>query len=433
MKPFSLAFENAFGSGDAPAPSIEGQVPSRQRRKIWEMPSAWHCTLVGTCLAVTDLRHLMKYGERDVHVVGDYGLHSYIVNHCGNRNEITDEIHRLLNNRYAHSIRHFAKLKGADVVLSAWKHAFAAGNVAGSLWAAWTHGDVGEYEGSVIYGDLHMLSHHLCAQAQPTQIRITELEKDAGRQNAEISRLRQELAAMRNERAQRVVELEGRIAELEGKLACARKVEAALTDVGDAIKKNSSLRERNELLNRRLVALDQRNHGQQNRITELENELARVRNVAQRKFDHTSEPDAAAMPAAREESCDMAKQPSDIRLGGRRILCVGGRPGLIEHYRRLVESNGGRFIHHDGGQEDNEHRIDAIVANVDVVFCQVGYLSHPSYWRIKDVCKQRGLPCIFQKSGGVTAFSRDLEMIAEDSTRIPQSAQRILFGQGYSA
>jgi hypothetical protein len=46
-----------------------------------------------------------------------------------------------------------------------------------------------------------------------------------------------------------------------------------------------------------------------------------------------------------------------------------------------------------------------------------------------------------QKSGGVTAFSRDLEMIAESAesaenkARVPLTSKRILFGQtnGYSA
>ncbi|SMB28650.1 conserved protein of unknown function [Sterolibacterium denitrificans] len=446
MKPFSLAFEKAFGNEDAPAALTEEQVPLRQRRRIWEMPSAWHCTLAGTCLSIADLRHLMKSGEHDDAIVGDYGLHSYIVNHCGNRNAITEEIHRLLNHRHAGSLRHFARFKGADAVLAAWKDAFAAGNIAGSLWAAWTHGDIGEYEGSVIYGDLHMLSHQLCAQAQPSQIRIAELEKDNGRQNAEILRLRQALASMRSERAQRVVELEGRVAELEGKLACARKTETTLAEAGNALSQNRSLRERNDLLNRRLAALEQRSQAQQNRITEFENELARARNATQRKLDPalasfaaTASVAASAVEAAEatETACRLAERAADIPLGGRRILCIGGRPGLIAHYRRLVESNGGCFIHHDGGQEDNEHRIDAIVAGADVVFCQVGYLSHPAYWRIKEACKQRGLPCIFQKSGGITAFSRDLEMIAEDAFRSPQASPRTLFGQnrvsGYSA
>lgn len=199
-------------------------------------------------------------------------------------------------------------------------------------------------------------------------------------------------------------------------------------------------------MNRRLAALEQRGQTQQNRITELENELARTRNATQRKPDpalaSVAASAAAAVEAAKateatEAACHLAERPADIQLGGRRILCIGGRPGLIAHYRRLVESNGGCFIHHDGGQEDNEHRIDAIVAGADVVFCQVGYLSHPAYWRIKEACKQRGLPCIFQKSGGITAFSRDLEMIAEDALCSPQASPRILSSQnqvsGYSA
>lgn len=439
-KPFLLAFEQAFGAKDAAPALDDGLALPRQRRKLWELPISWHCTLVGTCLTVTDLRNLMRHGKAETLDAGDYGLHSYVVNHCGARNGMTEEIHRVLNQRHANVLRRFARLKGGDALLAAWKNEFAAGNIAAGLWAAWTHGDLGEYEGSVIYGDLHMLSHQVCAHGQPSQIRIAELEKENTRQGGEIARLRHELTTLRNERAQRVAELDGRVAELEGQFAVQRQNEAAFAAANKIAKQNQTLRERGELLNERLAAVESRSQAQQLRIRELENELTRARSVTQRPAEAALEPQTAQAAAP----LSVAYCPPEIRLDGRRILCVGGRPGLIEHYRRLVEASGGCFIHHDGGQEDNEHRIDVIVANVDVVFCQVGYLSHPSYWRIKEACKQRGLPCIFQKSGGVTAFSRDLEMFAESAesaeraenkARVSLTSRRILFGQssGYSA
>ncbi|WP_172955031.1 DUF2325 domain-containing protein [Sterolibacterium denitrificans] len=429
MKPFSLALGQAFSGEEAPDDGSVGQPLRRQRRKIWEMPHPWHCTLIGTCLTVSDLRHLMKFGDQDVPVVGDYGLHSYIVNHCDARNEITDEIHRMLNQRYAQAVRSFSKVMGSDAVLAAWKREFVAGNIAGSLWAAWTHGDVGEYEGMVIYGDLHMLSHQLCAEAQPSQIRIGELEKENHLQVGELARLRQELASMRNGRAQRITELEGRVAELEGKLDGARKAEAAWMAAGDALGQNQALRERNELLNQRLSTLEQRNHAQQGRLVELGNEIARMRNAAPRKGDGATEEEVVDPADDIVTTHVLPDKANGLHLDGRRILCIGGRPGVIDHYRRLVESSGGSFIHHDGGQEDNEHRIDAIVASADIVFCQVGYVSHPSYWRIKEACKQRGLPCVFQKSGGVTGFARDLALVFEDARvrRLPQASSRMLF------
>jgi hypothetical protein len=64
-------------------------------------------------------------------------------------------------------------------------------------------------------------------------------------------------------------------------------------------------------------------------------------------------------------------------------------------YRRLVEASGGRFLHHDGGEEDKVQRLDQALAAADLVICQTGCVSHNAYWRVKDHCKRHGKPCVF--------------------------------------
>jgi hypothetical protein len=413
MKPFSIALEQAFSQEESPPASQAATPMSRQRRKIWDIPAAWHCTLIGTCLSVADLRQLMKFNARDVPPDGDYGLHSYVVNHCCSRNEISEEINRLLNQRHIITVRAFARIKDGADVLAAWRSEFSEGKIASALWAAWTHCSIGEYEGSVIYGDLHMLSHQLCTQARPGQIRIAEIEKESARLNCELAELKQALTATRHDRANQVARLEGRIVELENQLARQNNINAAMSANSDALRQNESLRERNELLQMRLGALEQRHQERKNRITELEHELQRSRHWAQRRAAEASLPDATTETQEINTKCDVdANFAASCDLEGRRILCVGGRPHQIEHYRRLVERCGGEFLHHDGGQEESGQRIDSLMNGADVVLCQVSYVSHPTYWRVKELCKQRSLPCIFQKSSGIGTFSRDLAMIA---------------------
>ena len=112
----------------------------------------------------------------------------------------------------------------------------------------------------------------------------------------------------------------------------------------------------------------------------------------------------------------MSTQPNlreDVApLAGRTVLCVGGRTGLIDQYRRMVEASGARFTHHGGGQEDSMHRIDAVLAHADIVVCQSSCVSHSAYWRLKDACKRHNLPCVFLKSCGVSSFARSLESFA---------------------
>jgi len=98
-------------------------------------------------------------------------------------------------------------------------------------------------------------------------------------------------------------------------------------------------------------------------------------------------------------------------LAGRCVLCIGGRTGLVDGYRRLVETQGGRFLHHDGGQEESLHRIDGAIATADAVVCQAGCISHAAYFRLKDACKRLGKPCVFVQSPGVGSFARGLAVL----------------------
>jgi hypothetical protein len=111
---------------------------------------------------------------------------------------------------------------------------------------------------------------------------------------------------------------------------------------------------------------------------------------------------------------DSGLRSGGAQLTGRRILCIGGLTRLVGRYRDMVETSGGRFLHHDGGREESIHRIEALVSGVDAVICQAACVSHGAYWRLKDECKRRGLPCVYLKSMGITSFARGLESLGDD-------------------
>lgn len=103
-------------------------------------------------------------------------------------------------------------------------------------------------------------------------------------------------------------------------------------------------------------------------------------------------------------------------LSGRSVLCVGGRTGAAHHYRKLVERPGGRFMHHDGGMEENLARLDGSIAAADAVICQAGCISHNAYWRVKELCKRTGKPCLYLKTPCLSTFVRGLEQLAQPVT-----------------
>ena len=68
----------------------------------------------------------------------------------------------------------------------------------------------------------------------------------------------------------------------------------------------------------------------------------------------------------------------------------------------------GRFLHHDGGQQDGSTRFDATLAAADLVICQTGCISHGACWRVKDHRKRTGKRCVFVESPGTAGLKRAL-------------------------
>ena len=203
----------------------------------------------------------------------------------------------------------------------------------------------------------------------------------------------------------RVVELEARCRELEG------------ADGGQ--------KGRADALALRLVSAEDRTNAAEARVRDLTRQLEESRRdlVAAEQameswllLDGAPEGDACALSAACGRECASAKDGAEAampRLEGRSVLCVGGRPGLVETYRRLVERLGGRFAHHDGGLEDNPRFLDGVLSAADAVICQAGCISHGAYWKLKDHCKRTGKPCVYLKGAGVSSFVRGISEVAE--------------------
>ncbi|KAF1042539.1 MAG: hypothetical protein GAK35_02653 [Herbaspirillum frisingense] len=102
-----------------------------------------------------------------------------------------------------------------------------------------------------------------------------------------------------------------------------------------------------------------------------------------------------------------------ISLADRCVLCVGGLTGARNHYRAEIETRDGRFIHHDGGREDNLHRLTPMLAAADIVICASGNISHNAYHLVKSTCKKLGKPCVLVKGTGIASFLDGLGSLAQ--------------------
>jgi hypothetical protein len=84
--------------------------------------------------------------------------------------------------------------------------------------------------------------------------------------------------------------------------------------------------------------------------------------------------------------------PADLRE--KAVLCVGREEEAPSLARQLVEIAGGRYLHHDGGDDADDLALEAGLRAADLVICQTGCVSHGAYWRVQDHCRRTGKPCV---------------------------------------
>ncbi|SFQ31094.1 DUF2325 domain-containing protein [Variovorax sp. 770b2] len=105
---------------------------------------------------------------------------------------------------------------------------------------------------------------------------------------------------------------------------------------------------------------------------------------------------ALLSPASRRHEIPFAPEtpetPADLRE--KAVLCVGREDEAPSLARQLVEIAGGRYLHHDGGDDADDPALEAGLRAADLVICQTGCVSHGAYWRVQDHCRRTGKPCV---------------------------------------
>lgn len=391
---------------------------ARRRLKLWELPVRWHCPLIGTCFLPRDMRRLARQAGIDSAGMTEYELHTIVVSNCAERNALSERAQRLLDKRYAVDIQRFAKAGDDKTILALWRAAYDAGETAGALWAAWSHGATSEALGTRISGDIHMLSHQVGAGIRANLRQLDALRQENTRLRGELNNLRNDAAQSRREKDRLLEETRRKLSNAECRAALLGVRELELADARQAAREYATVYGRAQMLAQRVETIEERNAANARRAERLAQELNETRDnlaaaEAALELALGMEEDGGCAGVSGSSGCGRAC-PAEVRLTNRCVLCIGGRANLVDGYRRLVEAQGGRFLHHDGGLEESLHRIDAAVATADAVICQSGCVSHAAYWRLKEACKKLDKPCVFVKSPGVGSFARGLAALADD-------------------
>ena len=391
----------------APMPVPRPGVQGSRRRRLWELDGHAYCPVVGVCLPIPLLRRLAERTLGRMSDCSDYEVHCTVVTECKRRSPMAEAVQKELERRYSLVVNAASQLKSTEALAAWWHEAVASADWAGALWTTLTHPRCTQVLEHRVLGEAHMLQHQV---GMATRADLTRLETLA----QENSVLTRELAAAqhrsRNQAADFGLRLEQQQSELlrvraELVRACTTLAQqdeqlaaqaAAAPGLGERMalsEENRQLNEQLQQLQRALQQTQQDNDRLRQRAEEAQTQLASWRS---RSHPESAEPSSSPLP----------------QLDKRAVLCVGGRTASVPIYRQVIEHTGARFMHHDGGEEDNSSQLDATLAAADLVICQSGCISHNAYWRVKDHCKRTGKQCVFVETPSRAALERALSDVA---------------------
>lgn len=398
----------------------EKSVPKR-RSKLWELEPRFHCSVVGTCLTLDELRRLArKLKIRGSDGISDYELHTTFVGIAGHSTPSGRLLHKRLDRKFAAEIRRYSRAATAAELDRFWRDSLKSGEVAGAYWALITHPQVSDELLFRSFGKVHMLSHLSGASVRIDMQQLQKLRR-------KLPVLENELAAERRAQLRRLNEKERVIDELRREIRDRQQLEKALNDANRRIQQlerdsqTIRLREQMEAYAAKLVAERARaeraeanvSQWKQTALEHGDNYCQMEQRLHQLQDEHRAMETALAEFLSPEcgncENSDACSRRQD--LSERCILYVGGRAGQCHHFRALVEKRNGRFLHHDGGKEESRLRLGSILPQADVVICPLDCVSHDAMHKVRRHCQQHAKPLVFIPRASLSAFTRCLNEV----------------------
>jgi hypothetical protein len=386
----------------APAPH------GSRRRRLWELDSHAHCPVVGVCLPISALRRLVDKVVGGHAATDDYELHCGAITDCKRRGPIAEAVQRELDRRCMLALRQAAQAKTTEALRAWWIEASQGKDLAGAFWATLTHARCTHALEHEVLGEVHMLQHQVGMGRRVDLQRFEALIDQNAVLEYELRNAQQRCTRQGEDHARRCDEQQSQLMELRAQLiardtACAQLREELQT-LHAAV---PGLKSRSELAGRA--------EWQAGRIQDLERALNAAQQDTERQKrradEHAAEllrRDADALALTGKDGAAAMAADTPARLDDCSVLCVGGRPASVPLYRHIVERTGGRFLHHDGGEEESAGKLEATLAAADMVICQTGCISHNAYWRVKDHCKRTGKRCVFVESPSTAGLKRAL-------------------------
>lgn len=394
------------------------------RRKIWQLDDRLHCSVIGTCLTLGELRQICRKAKIRIEApTTDYELHRAFVSLVGNSVYSARLVQKRLDRKYKRAIQQVSATDSAQALENLWQNALDQGEIAGTFWALVTYPHVSDALIDRVYGELHMLSHlsgasirldvqelgRLRARSRSLEKALVEMQESVRRRlhdKDEVIRVLNRRLGQLLESEYHLREAEKRLSELENDPA-SRQLKAQIKTLSAKLateQVRSQCAEANaKKWQQSARRSDEHNLQLERRVDEDRRERASLEETLHRLLS------SACGQSARNNGHQVCPRSG---LSGRCVLYVGGRTSQCAHFRALVEQYNASFLHHDGGREDSRLRLKSILAQSDAVFCPVDCISHDAVNRIKRHCEQHAKPLVLMPRASLSAFVRGLQDVA---------------------
>lgn len=387
---------------------------SSKRRKIWQLEEPFHCSIIGTCITLIELRQLSKKIKLNFKsAASDYDLHHVFVHIAGDGSYPATKLQKFLDKKFLKNIRNLNSVDSEQALKKHWQTSLNSGDVVGDYWAIATHPLASLQLRDEIYADIHMLSH-----ISGASIRM-DMEAFKRLKMAHCD-LKMQFQKSQTSSQKRLNKKISQINQLTKKLEQANSIEICYQNLKEKFNNllASDKQERNiDKLSNKLAMEIQRRKQTEN---DLKQAVKSIHSL-QQQLDFNQQEDNSLQTMLDKQSIDSCNgqctasklfDDNNIDLCGRCILYVGGRNNLCSHFRTLVEQANGEFIHHDGGREDGPARLSSTLSRADIIVCPLDCISHKAIHLIKKHCEINTKPLAYMPRASMSAFTKVLSDIA---------------------
>jgi hypothetical protein len=384
------------------------------RRRIWELSSGWHCTVIGTCLTLSDLRGFArKLNVRTVPEYSvDYQLHGYFVKEADRDNKPGKMINKLLDKRHAISIRKLRKIFTVDALREFWDKSLNDGDIPGPYWAILSHPDTPEELGEQMFADVHMLSHLVGASNRANICKLQEVEEHIVNLDQKFNRQQRQHLKSLESRDETITELRTEIRNIQ----LAQEISAATpTESSKPYELLHPVPSRHSFssLHKNIYSLSSELQASNSLIEQADKKVKNLEALVSDLSEENLNLEGAFLRNRQDDD-----QSISLDLTGQCLLYVGGQRHTVHRLRDLVENWNGKLIHHDGGLESSINELASAVTRADTIVFPIDCVSHSAANKVKCICHQTMKPFITLRTSGVGSFVTGLRDSLKSSSSI---------------